>query len=211
MDALARLLQSGSPAGITGGRTEDVLIGHERRYWTRAATAHGLTFTGHTLGAAVAAAAIWSAADPDEARTVLANLPDLADQPRERLTATIRWLADLYPATDRYWGSVQPDRLAEHLAATTLHDTGPAWLADTAAAASRAQIHHALTVLARAAVHHPALVEALDHLISHQPAKVAPVALTAAIEAEDPAPLTHAVDKVIAKDVDGHFVSAPGG
>src|SRR5262249_43994018 len=161
----------------------------------------GTPSTRAPLTPAVVAATIWGAGNPDQARAVLASLPDLADQPHERLTAAASWLADLYPAPGRYWGSLQPDRLAEHLAAAV--EDVPGWLVGAASAAAPGQVHNALTVLARASTHRPALTKALDSLITDQPAQVAPVAVAVALEVENPAPLAHAVDKVIARAASG--------
>jgi tetratricopeptide (TPR) repeat protein len=193
MDALVRLLQAADP--LPGTTIEDVLLLHERRYWTRAAAAHGIVYGPQTLAHAVAAATTWSARDLDEALTTLRALPELADQPAERLTETARWLHDLYPPDGGYWGPLRPDRLAEHLAATT---TDTDWLSPTAAAASATQAHHALTVLARAALHHPGLGATIGDLITRYPARLAPAAVAVATETEDPAPLTAAVDAATA-------------
>ena len=67
---------------------------------------------------------------------------------------TAAWLAALYPAEpDRYWGSLQPDRIAEYHASLTATDDGislPALLA-VAAPGQQAQL---IIVLARAAIAH---------------------------------------------------------
>src|SRR5262249_1055070 len=79
----------------------------------------------------------------------------------------------------------------------------PGWLVGAASAAAPGQVHNALTVLARASTHRPALTKALDSLITDQPAQVAPVAVAVALEVENPAPLAHAVDKAIARAASG--------
>ncbi|PKV84259.1 tetratricopeptide repeat protein [Streptomyces sp. TLI_146] len=156
MTALVTLLQHG-PAPVDtdpGQPAEATLLSHEERYW--GGTAKSPMFklgdlTMDTLRDAVAAAAVCGAADPTEALTVTAAVPDL---PGGRARAVARWLGFLYPpAPGRYWGSLQPDRIAEHHASTQL--TGPdSFLPALMTQASATQQAQALTVMARAAIGH---------------------------------------------------------
>ncbi len=124
MTALATLLGG----GIDGGGPEDVILDHEARYWRRTAGEHGLHLHEQTLQCAVAAAALCGAADQNEAMALLAFVPGLRDQSEDARIRAARWLHDLYPppadlpdpaerrAGERpYWGTLQPDLLAEHL------------------------------------------------------------------------------------------------
>ncbi|MFJ4013871.1 tetratricopeptide repeat protein, partial [Streptomyces sp. NPDC090026] len=155
MTALVTLLQHGPrPADTTPGTPpERTLLKHEERFWEASATtpAYKLDLPVPTLGAAVATAALCGAGTKDEALRVITTLPSLPAHQKEPAAA---WLASLYPADgDRYWGSLQPDRIAEYHASRTLTEGDielPALL-DAAASGQQAQL---ITVLARAAIAH---------------------------------------------------------
>ncbi|MFD5199029.1 tetratricopeptide repeat protein [Streptomyces sp. NPDC058375] len=155
MTALIALLQHGphpvdSAPGVPPERT---LLKHEDRFWEASAKApgHRLDLPAPTLGAAVAVAALCGASTKDEALHVLTTLPGL---PAHQMPSAAAWLASLYPPDgDRYWGSLQPDRIAEYHASHTLTEdtiTLPDLL-DAAAPGQQAQV---VTVLARAAIAH---------------------------------------------------------
>ncbi|MEU9454486.1 tetratricopeptide repeat protein [Streptomyces sp. NPDC048277] len=151
--ALVALLQQGpAPAQAPPGTPpEEILLQHEGRFWQDSADAPAfkLNLSTRTLGAAVTVAALCGATTEQDARRVIREIPGL---PPDKAPATAAWLATLYPAgPDRFWGSLQPDRIAEYHASRTL--TGdrillPALL-DAAEAAQQAQL---ITVLARAAI-----------------------------------------------------------
>lgn len=185
MTALTELLQRGpAPVHTTGDDpVEQVLLDHEQRYWHSSADtpAFRLDLPTPALADAVAAAALCGAADPAEAASVLAAVFEV---PADKRPAVIRWLAQLYPAeSGRYWGSLQPDRVAEyHASQALLRHRLP--LAALLAAASPTQQAQLVTVVARAAVAHhnnqrPALgvrlLAALDTALNDAP--LAPAAL----------------------------------
>ncbi|MGV9267591.1 tetratricopeptide repeat protein [Kitasatospora sp. NPDC003701] len=155
LTALVALLQQGPrPATATpGDPAEKILLEHEERFWTDSAQAPGfeLGLDTTTLRTAVAVAALCGAATSTSAALVLATVPGL---PADRTPRTAAWLARLYPADpDRYWGSLQPDRIAEYHAARALTRRDlelPALLG----AAGPDQQAQTVTVLARAAIAH---------------------------------------------------------
>ena len=167
MTALATLLGG----GIDGDRPEDVILSHEARYWQRTAEEHRLHVHPQTLQTAVAAAALCGAADQSEAMALLAFVPGLRDQTEDARLWAALWLRDLYPppaalpgpaerhAGPRpYWGSLQPDLLAEYLVGriARLH---PDFIVHLLDAASDAQKYRAFIVFDRAASHQPHLVD----------------------------------------------------
>ncbi|WNZ10059.1 hypothetical protein [Streptomyces sp. 11x1] len=99
----------------------------------------------------MAVAALCGASTKDEALRVITTLPGL---PAHQTAPAAAWLASLYPADgDRYWGSLQPDRIAEYHASRTLTEDDiplPALLG----AATPGQQAQLITVLARAAIAH---------------------------------------------------------
>lgn len=173
MSALAALLQHGpAPVDTAPGQpVEATLLSHEEHYWQGTAKAPMFqlgTLRPSVLRLATAAAAVCGAADQREALATVQRIPGLP--PTLAPLDLVQWLRALYPAApDRYWGSVQPDRLAEYHASTQL--TGPdsplpALLTD----ASGAQQAHAVTVLTRAAIAHanadrPATRDATLHVL----------------------------------------------
>ncbi|MEU6992787.1 tetratricopeptide repeat protein [Streptomyces sp. NPDC046465] len=155
MTALVALLQHGprSVDAAPGTPPERTLLKHEDRFWEASAQApaYRLDLPGPTLGAAVAVAALCGAGTRDEALGVITTLPGL---PSHQSDSAARWLASLYPSDgDRYWGSLQPDRIAEYHASRVLAEDGiglPALLG-ASAPGQQAQV---ITVLARAAIAH---------------------------------------------------------
>ncbi|MFE5300682.1 tetratricopeptide repeat protein [Streptomyces sp. NPDC056632] len=159
MAALIALLQHGPQPTDTvpGTPPERTLLKHEERFWQDSAQAppYELELNTRILRAAVATAALCGAGTKEEALRVIAVLPRL---PAHQQESTAAWLASLYPPEDnrnqdRYWGSLQPDRIAEYHAAQTLKDHGitlPALLT----AGTPGQQTQTITVLARAATAH---------------------------------------------------------
>ncbi|MFC7986592.1 tetratricopeptide repeat protein [Streptomyces sp. NPDC057336] len=155
MTALVALLQHGPRPADTppGTPAERTLLKHEERFWEASATtpAHKLALPVPTLGAAVATAALCGAATRDEALRVITVLPGL---PEHQHTSAIAWLASLYPGgRDRYWGSLQPDRVAEYHASRTIEEHGNL-LPSLLIAGTPAQQAQTVTTLARAAIAH---------------------------------------------------------
>ncbi|MFB7031314.1 MULTISPECIES: tetratricopeptide repeat protein [unclassified Streptomyces] len=155
MAALVTLLQHG-PRPVTtapGDPAEKILLEHEERFWKDSADADAfqLGLDTATLKATVAIAALCGADSTDAAARVLTALPAV---PAPKIARTAAWLARLYPADpDRYWGSLQPDRIAEYHAASVLMkgDINLPALLTTADPGQQAQT---VTVLARAAIAH---------------------------------------------------------
>ncbi|MET8905721.1 tetratricopeptide repeat protein [Streptomyces sp. NPDC004538] len=155
MTALAALLQHGPrPVDAAPGTPpERTLLKHEDRFWEASAKApaHRLDLPTSILGAAVAVAALCGAATRNEALHVLTTLPGL---PGHQRPSTAAWLVSLYPPDgDRYWGSIQPDRIAEYHVSHTLTE-GTITLPHLLAAAAPGQQAQLITVLARAAIAH---------------------------------------------------------
>ncbi|MFF5654391.1 tetratricopeptide repeat protein, partial [Streptomyces collinus] len=155
LTALVALLQHGPrpAAAAPGAPAEEILLEHEERFWEDSAQAPGfkLGLDTTTLKTAVAVAALCGAATSHSAARVLAAVPGM---PADKTRRTAAWLARLYPAdADRYWGSLQPDRIAEYHATRALtqgHIELPALLG----AAGPHQQAQTVTVLARAAIAH---------------------------------------------------------
>ncbi|MGW0778981.1 tetratricopeptide repeat protein [Streptomyces sp. NPDC002835] len=155
MTALVSLLQHGPRPVDTAPGTppERTLLKHEDRFWEASANspAYRLDLPAPTLGAAVAVAALCGAGTKDEALRVITTLPSL---PAHQRAPAAAWLASLYPADgDRYWGSLQPDRIAEYHASRTLTE-GDIPLPALLGAAAPGQQAQLITVLARAAIAH---------------------------------------------------------
>ncbi|WP_031173767.1 tetratricopeptide repeat protein [Streptomyces durhamensis] len=153
MTALVALLQHGPRpvAAGTGEPAEKTLLRHEERFWKDSADADAfeLGLDMPALRAAVAVAALCGADSTGSAAQVLATLPVV---PAHKIARTAAWLAQLYPADhDRYWGSLQPDRLAEHHASSVLL-RGDLALPALLGAADSEQQAQTVTVLARAAI-----------------------------------------------------------
>ncbi|MFD5259130.1 trypsin-like peptidase domain-containing protein, partial [Streptomyces bobili] len=155
MTALVTLLQQGPrPADtLPGTPPERTLLKHEERFWEASATTsiYKLDLPVPTLGAAVAMAALCGAGSRQEALRVITSLPGLSDHQQASAAA---WLASLYPGgPDRYWGSLQPDRVAEYHASQIL-EAHSNLLPSLLAAGTPAQQAQTVTVLARAAIAH---------------------------------------------------------
>ena len=113
--------------------------------------------------------------------------------------AAARWLHDLYPERNLFCGSLQPDVLAEHLVGSVLADK-PTVFDAVLGDATADQAHHGLTMLARAAVGRPGVAETIARVITSWPVALAPMAARVASETENPAPLTGALDDLLALD-----------
>ncbi|MFE2716947.1 tetratricopeptide repeat protein [Streptomyces mirabilis] len=155
LTALTTLLQHG-PAPVetaSGAPAEEILLEHEERFWEDSANAPAfkLNLPTPVLKVAVAVAALCGASSKDDALRIISEVPAL---PADKAALTAAWLAKLYPAEpDRYWGSLQPDRIAEYLVSRALTD-GSIPLATLLAAAAPWQQVQLITVLSRAAIAH---------------------------------------------------------
>ncbi|MFI1395924.1 tetratricopeptide repeat protein [Streptomyces sp. NPDC020681] len=153
MAALATLLRRVRVPHQDEGTLEAELLGHENKYWQDTADEWGMGRRAKNLLAkAVAAAVLCPAQDEGEARRTIARL--LPDEPQSQVSDIADWLRDLYPPSeDRYWGQLEPDRLAEyHASEQIIRDAG--LLKRLFAQAPDHQRVQTLTVLARSAVAH---------------------------------------------------------
>ncbi len=205
MAALLALLDTtGTPyqAGSRVTALEGRLLGHEREYWDATANSpeRGLTGQGsgtETRALAVALACLIPASDRDHARTLLAQLPGLADDSAAAVRGALAtWLADLYPTSaDSVWGSLQPDRIAEyHIGTQTSRE--PALFTRILIALTELHATQALTVLARTAQHphhHDSISAILRDAITTAPDVLGPAALTTATRTPHPRPLIAAL------------------
>ena len=200
MEALASLLAAVDRSASTA--LEDVILDHERPYWSIAAKANNVTLEPEEQRVAVAAATLCVAADETEALALLRRLDGLGDDSddgHQRRRRVARWLRGLYPAsaTDAgsYWAPLQPDLLAEHLvAAVTRVDS--TFVPRVLAGPSDAQAQHALRLLSHAACHHPHVSASLTKLISTRPDLVRH-AIAVAPQTEEPTHLLSALDVVV--------------
>ncbi|MEO6086136.1 MAG: hypothetical protein ABIQ18_23800 [Umezawaea sp.] len=157
MSALADLLDAAHPLQDTRPRgPEDRILDHERGYWRAAAESHGLLpdLGLATLTDVVAAASLLSPLSPAEVDTVVARVPGVADQPRDRRRTVRAWLTQLYPTAGGVFEGVQPDRLAERLVGRLIVDRDPDCVVDgLIPQLDDEQAVRLLTVCVRAAAH----------------------------------------------------------
>ncbi|MGW1756755.1 tetratricopeptide repeat protein, partial [Streptomyces mirabilis] len=204
MAALLALLDAtGSPQPTSQATSlEGRLLGHERKYWDETASSPERGLTGERSGTetralAVALACLVPAADRDHARTLLAQLPGLADDSAAAVRGALAtWLGDLYPTpAGSLWGSLQPDRIAEyHLGSQTSRE--PALFTRILTTLPDTQAAQALTVLARTAQHphhHDVISSILRNALAEAPTVLGPAALATATRTPDPAPLIAAL------------------
>lgn len=197
MAGLVALLQARRPEAVDTADEPDeaVLLRHEQRFWRKVADRFGLT----DLSLAdrrrlVATATLCVARDTDHAADILSRLT--SPSAAEALDATARWLAALYPADRDFWGPLRPDRIGEYLVGLALSDT-PALLDQLLPTAERDEALGAMYVLARATSHQAHVAEPLQRVITANPAKLAPTAITAATAVEHPEPLHSALTTVV--------------
>ncbi len=142
----------------------DDLLAREKAFWLGAARAVQMTgpdgIDSVTAAQAVAVACLFTVTDEGQAQHVLGRVPGLADVSGGRRRKIAHWLRQLYPpdmpdlpaAAPGWWGSLQPDLLAERHVAGQLsadHDLAAGCLHDL----GNDQARKALTILARACAH----------------------------------------------------------
>lgn len=155
--ALTSLLQRGpSPIRLHSHmNVESVMLAHEERYWegTAASPAFQLgELRPALLRRVVAVAALYGAVTREEAFALTHHMPGL---PLDRAPDVAEWLQTLYPpAPGFYWGSLQPDRLAEHHVESQLVDGRSDILAELWSRATDRQRLRAMIVLMRIARAH---------------------------------------------------------
>jgi hypothetical protein len=175
----------------------ETLLLHERRYWRRAADSRSLVLDDATAVGAVAATTLWTADTEADALAIVAAVHGLRDLSEDRRSAAAHWLADLYPAEGRFWGTLQPDRLGEYFVARTLA-LRPELLSTQVQVASQRQAEHALTVMTRAAPDHQHLTHTIRDAVLAAPATFGPAAVTSALQAAEPTPLLDALTALLA-------------
>ncbi|MGW2305164.1 tetratricopeptide repeat protein [Streptomyces sp. NPDC001809] len=207
--ALADLLDTASqdearpfddPA-VSSSSVEDQLLSHEKYYWEDSANAARVTphLPMSVLRDALVAAFLLGAADPREAQELLRRVPSLATESADSLRQVGSWIADLYPVTGSYWGSLEPDRLAERFVGRILM-TDPGLADGLVRGASPPQAARLLAVWTRAATHHafqPDLARSLTDLCVRQSSVLAAPAIDAATRTEQPGPLLDALRRLI--------------
>ncbi|MBO8191087.1 hypothetical protein ITI46_05170 [Streptomyces oryzae] len=153
MAALVALLESGpAPVGRSPDQpVEELLLDHETRYWEGIAASPMFRLDdlrATTLRRAVAGAVLFGATTRTEALTLTRNVPGL---PPTRATDVAEWLRTLYPPPPgHYWGSLHPDRVAEHHAVSHLADPDDGTLTALWPDATDDQRLRAVLVLSRA-------------------------------------------------------------
>ncbi|MFF5403706.1 trypsin-like peptidase domain-containing protein [Streptomyces misionensis] len=153
MAALTALLDRGT-GHMTGGSgvpLEARLLDHEAAYWDWTAPTYRVDMSGEKLKRAVAAATLCGAADRGEALRTVTRVPEL---PAAQHSDIALLLHKLYPPPpERFWGRLQPDRVAEFLAWQAVEEHEE-FLAAMLSGATAAQQEQLLIDLVRAALGH---------------------------------------------------------
>ncbi|MFC0111571.1 tetratricopeptide repeat protein [Kibdelosporangium aridum] len=205
MTALADLLDAAYPNVVQDGTGDviDRLLVHERRYWTMIARARGLdqSLSMETLTDALIAAIVLDAATSVDAHAVLTRVPTLCDQPRTRVDAVRRWIADLYPpvVSARPWDVLQPDLLAERFLGRHIQRQ-PDFLDHLVIDLAQDPAERLLTLCSRA-VGHPILQARLDEWLTslcvRHHATLALPAVRVIVQVERPGPLIDALHRIV--------------
>ena len=148
------------------------LLGHEARLCV-----HGLpeSLSGLSVRGcrrAVAMVCLRTAESESQAVKLTTLVPDLAETGVLRDAAW--WLRGLYPPSESgmWWGSLQPDLLAEHLTCETL-STSPQLAEAVFSEISESAAIRSLTVLTRAASHHHAAASLVHEAVRLDPERFA--------------------------------------
>lgn len=195
MLALVELLQRHTPTpepflNLSGvDQILDVLLAHEQRYWHQTARSRGLTtplLRQSTIGRAVCATSLSGAGSESEGVASLARLQGVSDLTPEQRRLTVDWLRELYPPPrGSYWGSLEPDRVLEHLVAKVAAE-GRDWLVDFLSEGSETQLHRAFTVLSRASAEADSVRQLMTKLSAVPSPNVVRAALRVALETPHP-------------------------
>lgn len=163
--AVLRSQDDHAPAGqlVADLDVLDELLGHERRYWEHSAAQAGLGgLSPVALQRAVAVACLFGAVDEGEGAKVLRRVPNLRnDEPLRRDVA--RWLRQLYPPSSGYWGTLQPELVAETHVIEQLVDC-PELIKDLPDLRTE-QAYQMLTVLSMGAAYQPAGLVLLEQAL----------------------------------------------
>ncbi len=147
--------------GYDGGGDEfDRILRHETRYWRGRANRRGVVLPSDpqraetVLRQVVAVAVLLGVDDPGDIAGLIRRTPALAGIGDDAVASWAGWLADLYPGVDGRLGVIQPDLVAETLAAEVLAGWASAQRRVVFAGVDEAQAVRALTVVGRAGAHH---------------------------------------------------------
>ncbi|MBW5482361.1 hypothetical protein GPJ59_10810 [Streptomyces bambusae] len=197
MAALAQVLERTDVSAVDTIRPVDVLLAHETRYWRHSVRSHGLEAIfprqSDLLRELVAVQRIVGAEERRDALNAVVaafrfhdrdfgslQLPD-----RDVMRRVEQMLADLYPATDgARWGAMSPDVLAAELIVRADRDTDGELVAHILPDVdlSPVQRHRAMTVLARATTHQPALADSVTRAVNAAPEALLAAAVDVAAE-----------------------------
>ncbi len=138
------------------------------------------------------AATLCGAATEEVAIATVARVPGLGDKGAEERFQIAAWVGDLYPAEEDFWGSLQPDRVGEHLIGrvTASQPELPVRLLQDATDDQR---YLALTVLTRASSHQDHMGAVLRELLTTDLTALGPHAVKVATQANDPTTLLDAL------------------
>lgn len=185
--ALAALLDEN--IGADGAHQDPMtrLRNHEHRYWAQSAAGRDQT----RLHIVAAVATLYGAETVEQARTLLATLPQFTDAGQDTIDSYLDWMQKYYPG-HRILNSIEPQRLGEdHLAATIAIYSD--LITAPASVASEQQIRRASIVLCRTAVRHPDSTRAIDDLLMVDPDRMLIVAWDALSACADGRPLREAM------------------
>lgn len=155
--ALVAVLRSQNPQTPAGQLVADLgvlkeLLGHESRFWEHSATRAGLGLGLVALQRAVAVACLFGAANESDGAEILSRVPELRDGEGLRRRVA-QWLRELYPPSSGYWGSLQPELVAETHVIEQLIDC-PELIEDLPELGTE-QAYQMLMVLSKGATHRP--------------------------------------------------------
>ncbi len=163
---------------VAGIGVLDELLGHERRYWEHSAARARLgDLSPAVLQRAVAVACLFGAVDESDGADVLRRVPNLRDDESRRRDVA-RWLHQLYPPASGYWGSLQPELIAETHVIEQLVDC-PELIKDVPELRAE-QTYQMLTVLSAGAVYQPAGLVLLEQALRADIGRLVFPALTVA-------------------------------
>ncbi|MDT0393912.1 MULTISPECIES: trypsin-like peptidase domain-containing protein [Streptomyces] len=153
MAALTALLDQGTghTTGVSDTPLEERLLDHEAAYWDWASPTYRVDMSSEQLKRAVAAATLCGAADRGEALRTVSLVPELPAAQHSDITLLLHKLYP--PPPERYWGRLQPDRIAEFLAWQAVEEHEE-FLAAMLSGATAAQQEQLLIDLVRASLGH---------------------------------------------------------
>jgi tetratricopeptide (TPR) repeat protein len=151
----------GPPA--TSDELLDGLLDHEGRYWRQIASSVPVAVDNAQSRRVVALATVGGADSESEAARLVSLLTDFSDAPAERRAQLARFGAALYPG-ERYWNQLEPDRVGEHLVATTFGND-PHLLTAVLGDRDADALTHSVRLLSRAAANNPSFAKAMGQVL----------------------------------------------